>query len=76
LPGVRHKEITSSKPARDTYQDPVSKHFSCFPFGSEKIPFTLKFHLQYTSLAFMKEAEGQNDIETALIQKQYIKCCR
>ena len=54
------------------------KYSICFPFGSEKIPFTLKLHLQSPSLTFMKEAGGQNDIETVLIQKLYVKttCCR
>lgn len=41
------------------------KNFSCFPFGSGKMTFTWKFHLQSPSLAFMREAEGQNDIAAA-----------
>lgn len=44
----------------------LKKNFSCFPFGSGKIPFTLKFPLQTPSLAFMKEAEGQNYITVAV----------
>lgn len=39
--------------------------FSSFPFGSGKMPFTSKFHLQSPSLAFMREAKDQNDIAAA-----------